>query len=103
MITHYIHPGKILRDEYFAEMGISQVDAAKATGIPQSRLSEILSGRRGITADTAYRLGKFFGVEPQGFINLQAHYDLAIVEAKLKKEAPRRKIESYTKFAAHAV
>lgn len=74
------HPGMILREEYFEALGITQLAAAKATGIPQSRLSEILAGRRSITADTAARLGRFFGVDPRNWLNLQSAYDLWLVE-----------------------
>lgn len=74
------HPGLILRDEFFKPLGLSQAAAAKATGIPQSRLSEILAGRRGISADTAARLGRLFGVDPRNWLNLQVAYDLWQVE-----------------------
>lgn len=70
------HPGVILREEFFVPLGITQLMAAAATSIPQSRLSEILAGRRSITADTAARLGRFFGVDPRNWLNLQAAYDL---------------------------
>lgn len=74
------HPGIILREEFFEPLRITQLAAAKATGIPQSRLSEILAGRRSITADTAARLGRFFGVDPRNWLNLQSAYDLWDVE-----------------------
>lgn len=70
------HPGIILYEEFFEPMGITQLAAARATGIPQSRLSEILAGRRSISADTAARLGRFFGVDPRSWLNLQAAFDL---------------------------
>lgn len=85
------HPGLILRDEFFAPLGITQLAAAKATGIPQSRLSEILSGRRSITADTAARLGRFFGVDPRNWLNLQATYDLREYEQHHARELARVK------------
>lgn len=83
------HPGIILREEFFEPMGITQLTAAKATGIPQSRLSEILAGRRSITADTAARLGRFFQVDPRNWLNLQAAYDLREVERAYGKELAR--------------
>ena len=76
------HPGVILRDEFFRPLGVKQLAAAKATGIPQSRLSAILAGRRSITADSAARLGRFFGVDPRNWLNLQVAYDLWIVGQK---------------------
>jgi len=83
------HPGLILRDEFFEPMGITQLAAAKATGIPQSRLSEILAGRRSITADTAARLGRFFQVDPRNWLNLQAAYDLREIERAYGRELAR--------------
>lgn len=86
-----IHPGIILREEFFSPLGITQIAAAAATGIPQSRLSEILSGRRGITADSAARLGRFFGVDPRNWLNLQTTYDLRRVEQQCGRELKRVK------------
>ena len=83
------HPGTILREEYFAPLGITQLAAAKATGIPQSRLSEILAGRRAITADTAARLGRFFKVDPRNWLNLQSAYDLWLVERDQSRSLAR--------------
>ena len=83
------HPGHILRDEFFDPLGITQLAAAKATGIPQSRLSEILAGRRSITADTAARLGRFFQVDPRNWLNLQAAYDLREMERDHGRELAR--------------
>ena len=75
-----IHPGVILRTEFFEPMNITQVAASKATGIPQSRLSEILAGRRSITPDTAARLGRYFRVDPRNWLNLQVAFDLWKIE-----------------------
>lgn len=83
------HPGLILREEFFEPLGITQLAAAKATGIPQSRLSEILAGRRSITADTAARLGRFFQVDPRNWLNLQATYDLREIERTFGRELAR--------------
>lgn len=85
------HPGLILRDEFFEPMGITQLAAAQATGIPQRRLSEILSGRRSITADTAARLGRFFGVDPRNWLNLQTTFDLREYEREHGRELSRVK------------
>ena len=71
-----LHPGLILRTEFFEPLGITQVAAAQATGIPQSRLSQILAGRRAITPDTAARLGRYFRVDPRNWLNLQVAFDL---------------------------
>jgi addiction module HigA family antidote len=66
----------ILKAEFFVPLKITQSAAAHATGIPQSRLSELLAGRRLITADTAARLGRYFGVDPRYWLNLQSTFDL---------------------------
>jgi addiction module HigA family antidote len=83
------HPGVILREEFFEPLGVTQLAAAKATGIPQSRLSEILAGRRSITADTAARLGRFFAIDPRNWLNLQAAYDLWEVQRDHGREIAR--------------
>ncbi len=66
-------------------MGISQYRLAKDISVPQRRISEIVHGKRGITADTALRLGRFFGMEAQFWLNLQARYDLLKAENALAK------------------
>jgi addiction module HigA family antidote len=81
-----IHPGIILRTEFFEAMSITQLAASKATGIPQSRLSEILAGRRAISPDTAARLGRYFRVDPRNWLNLQVAFDLW----KLEQESGRQ-------------
>ena len=90
------HPGIILRDEFFIPMGITQTAAHAATGIPQSRLSAILAGRRSITTDTAARLGRYFQVDPRNWLNLQVAYDLW----KLEQESGRRLDHEVTPQAA---
>ncbi len=85
-----IHPGEILLEEFLTPKGITQYRLAKDISVPQRRISEIVHGRRAITADTALRLGRFFGMEAQFWINLQARYDLLKAEdalaTRLKKE-----------------
>ena len=68
-------PGEILLHEFLEPMGITQYRLAKEIGVPQRRISEIVAGRRSITADTALRLAAFFGTDAQSWINLQSHYD----------------------------
>jgi len=98
--THFDHPGIILRDLYLEESGITQAQLARGIGLPQSRVSELCNGRRDITADIALRLGKFFGVDPQGFINMQSHYDLE--EAKAAQKTARVVIRPFKLRLAHA-
>ncbi len=78
-----IHPGEILLEEFLNPMGISQYRLAKDISVPQRRISEIVQGKRAITADTALRLGRFFGMEAQFWLNLQARYDLLRAEDEL--------------------
>ena len=69
-------PGEILLEEFLKPLGITQYRVAKEIGVPQRRIGEIVAGNRAITADTAARLGVFFGMEAEFWLNLQAHYDL---------------------------
>lgn len=71
-----IHPGEILLEEFLRPMEISQYRLAKDISVPQRRISEITQGKRSITADTALRLGRYFGMEAQFWLNLQSRYDL---------------------------
>lgn len=72
-----IHPGEILFEDFLKPMQISQYHLARAIGVPPRRVSEIVHGKRGITADTALRLGRFFRMEAQFWMNLQTQYELA--------------------------
>ena len=80
-----IHPGEILLEEFLQPMEISQYRLAKDISVPQRRISEITQGKRSITADTALRLGRFFTMEAQFWLNLQSRYDLLRAEAGLEK------------------
>ncbi len=71
-----IHPGEVLKEEFLEPLSITAYRLSKDTGIPQTRLSEIIWGRRRITAATALRLGKYFGVSPRFWLGLQNDYDL---------------------------
>jgi antitoxin HigA-1 len=75
-----IHPGEILMGEFLAPMGISQYRLAKDISVPPRRINEIVHGKRAITADTALRLGRFFDMSPQFWLNLQSRYDLEMTE-----------------------
>jgi addiction module HigA family antidote len=77
-----IHPGEHL-SEYLSELGLSQYRLSKAIGVPPRRINEIVHGKRGVTADTALRLGRYFGQSPQFWMNLQAQYDLEVARAAL--------------------
>lgn len=76
-----IPPGEILAEEYLAPLGISQNQLARDIDVPVSRISDILSGSRAITADTALRFGKYFRTSADLWLNLQTQYDLQIAKA----------------------
>lgn len=78
-----IHPGEILLEDFLKPLNITQYALAKAISVPARRINEIVHGKRGITADTALRLGKYFGVAPQSWMNLQTHYDLEVADQAL--------------------
>jgi len=80
-----IHPGEILKEEFLEPMGISQYRLAKDISVPSRRINEIVHGKRAITADTALRLGRFFTMSPQFWLNLQTRYDLEVTEDQLDK------------------
>ena len=75
-----IHPGEILREDYLAPLEMSANALAKAIGVTPARINEIVREERGITADTALRLAKYFGGNAQFWLNLQSTYELRLVE-----------------------
>ncbi|MGA2585524.1 MAG: HigA family addiction module antitoxin [Candidatus Aminicenantales bacterium] len=87
-----IHPGEILLEEFLKPMGITAYRLSKETKIDQTRISEIIRGKRSISVDTALRFAKFFGNSPEFWINLQNHFDIeekkSEMEQKLKKIKP---------------
>ena len=78
-----VHPGEILFDEFLKPMNISQYRIAHDINVPPRRINEIVHGKRSITADTALRLGRYFNMSAQFWINLQSHYDLEVETDKL--------------------
>lgn len=72
------HPGEILKTEFLEPMGLSVYALAKAIDVPRSRINDICRGRQGISASIALRLGKFFAVDPQWFMNMQTKHDLTV-------------------------
>lgn len=73
-----IHPGEVLLEEFLDPMGISQYRLAKDISVPARRINEIVHGKRSVTADTALRLGRYFGTSAQFWMNLQDHFDLEV-------------------------
>jgi len=84
-----VHPGEILFEEFLEPMGISQYRLAKDIGVPARRINEIVKSLRGITPDTALRLGVYFGMSPEFWINLQSHYELEQARRELSEELER--------------
>ncbi len=78
-----VHPGEVLLKDFIEPLGLTRYRVAKEIGVPQRRVDEICSGRRAMSADTALRLGRFFSVEPQFWMNLQAQFDLELAERNL--------------------
>jgi len=85
-----VHPGEILAEDVLAELAMNANQVAEALGVPANRISEILRGRRSITADTALRLGRWLGSSPQFWMNLQHAYDLEVAEAEHGEEIRNR-------------
>jgi len=87
-----IHPGEILREEFMRPLGLSINQLARDLYVPVTRISEIVNERRGITAETALRLARYFGTTPEVWLNLQTHYDLertsrsvgALIESRIQ-------------------
>jgi len=93
-----IHPGEVLMQEFLIPLNISAYKLSKEIGIPQTRTSEILKGRRRITADTALRLGYYFGNSAKFWLGLQDDYD--IEEEKNNKEDQFKEIKKFNENAA---
>ncbi len=84
-----IHPGEILTEDFLIPLGISQYRLAKDISVPARRINEIVHGQRSVTADTALRLGRYFKMSPQFWLNLQAHYDLEEAEDRIGDKLDR--------------
>ena len=78
-----IHPGEVLMEDFIEGFGITQHKLAVSIGVPPRRINEIVHGKRAITADTALRLGRYFGVEPQFWFNLQSRYELELAQERV--------------------
>jgi addiction module HigA family antidote len=85
-ILRNIHPGEVLKEEFLEPMGITVYRLSKETGLSQTRISQIIKGERSITAETALKLGKFFGVPAEFWMNLQALYDIEEAQKQYKKD-----------------
>ncbi len=88
-----IHPGEILAEEFLAPMEITQYRLAKDISVPARRINEIVQGKRGVSADTALRLSRYFGTSERFWINFQSHYDLELQKDKLGPRLKREVVE----------
>jgi addiction module HigA family antidote len=84
-----IHPGEILLEEFLKPLGISANKLARELRVPSNRIVKIVNGERGITADTALRLARFFSMTPDFWMNLQSHYDLEKAQEEIAEEIAR--------------
>ena len=84
-----VHPGEILREDYLVPLGISANALARALSVPAPRINDIVRERRGISADTAMRLARYFGGDARSWLNLQAAYDLRVAEIANAKRIER--------------
>jgi addiction module HigA family antidote len=89
-----VHPGEVLMEEFLGPMELSQYRLAKDIGVPPRRINEIVHGNRAVTADTALRLARYFGMSARFWLNLQAQYDLDVqsdlLGDRLEREVTRR-------------
>ena len=84
-----VHPGAILKVDLLDPLGMSINQLAKELRVPANRLSQIVRGKRGITADTSLRLARYFGFSPEYWLNMQAHYDLEVIRRQSIKKIER--------------
>ncbi len=81
-----VTPGDVLLEEFLRPMNITQNQLAKDINVPANRISQVVHGKREITSDTALRLGKYFGIEPEFWINLQVRFNMKIARSELGKK-----------------
>lgn len=84
-----VHPGEILREEFMIPLGLSMNRIAIDLRVPVTRIAEIVKEKRGITADTALRLARYFGISPNFWMNLQTRYDLEVAEDEIAERVTR--------------
>ena len=94
-----VHPGEVLLEEFLKPMGLSQNRLALDIGVPARRINEIVLGKRRVTADTALRLARFFGMSPQFWLGLQMDYDLDVAADKVGSLL-EREVRPYSHAAA---
>ena len=98
-----ITPGDVLLEEFLKPMEITQNQLAKDINVPANRVSQIIHGKREITADTALRLGKYFGIEPEFWLNLQVRYNMKIARSQVGKKIEKEVKTHFPKTEAHTL
>src|SRR5262252_8400319 len=99
MFKRAVHPGGVLKDE-LDELGVTATELARQIDVPPNRVGQIIAGKRSVTGDTALRLGHWFGVEPQFWLNLQAQFDLAVADRQIGSLV--RRLPTRTKVSSAA-
>lgn len=94
-----VHPGEMLREEFMVPLGISANALAMALRVPSTRISEIVAERRSISADTAYRLARYFGMPAQFWMHLQSNYELAVAYKHSQDVITKEVLPRETSFA----
>jgi addiction module HigA family antidote len=84
-----VHPGEVIREEFMVPLGLSANALAKALNVPTPRINDVVRCRRGVSADTAMRLARYFGGDARSWLNLQAAYDLRVAELAVGKRIER--------------
>jgi addiction module HigA family antidote len=84
-----IHPGEVLLEDFMKPLGLSQYRIAKDIGVPSIRISQIIRGKRAVTADTAMRLARYFGTSAEVWLRLQARYDLEVAQEQIGEQINR--------------
>ena len=96
-----ITPGDVLLEEFLKPMKITQNQLARDIHVPANRVSQIIHGKREITADTALRLGKYFGIEPEFWLNLQVRYNIKIARSQVGKKREKEVKTHFPQTEAH--
>ena len=96
-----VHPGEVLREDLMTPLGLSINGLARDLRVPVTRMSEIVNGRRSITADTALRLARYFAMTPQFWMNLQAAYDSIWLRARRRTESNETCIRERPRRGVH--
>lgn len=98
-----VHPGEVLQEEFLIPLGLSQNQLATDIGVSARRINDIVLNKRGVSADTALRLARYFGVSPQFWLGLQLDYELDVASDKLAERIKREvRIRATTQDAAHS-